>query len=133
MTTYRDTGLTVRCDRIMINNPDKVENPNAHASMQFDRSVVVEQAGLGRSYKQVTSCLLNYINDPNEKGYNGNKTFALPTGLVNGVNELTNDQFYGICAALFDNASALQDIKDIAREQLKDADLAMGNNNPHLV
>ena len=132
MTTYRNTGLTVRSPRIMIDNPDKTESPQAQAGIQFERIVVVDQPGFGRTSKQVQSCSMKYIPEPEKEGYNGSNTFTLFADTIPNVTELTYDQFYMIAAALFEHASTIQDTADIARENLQAAMIAQGINAPFI-
>lgn len=129
MATYRDTGLKVRCARVIIDNPDKEEFPFAQTSIQFDRTVVVDQPVIGRTTKQVTSARMLYIPETSKEGYNGSNVFPIPADLIPGFTELTYDQAYAIVACLFEHASTIQDRADIAVEALRTARAEQGQPN----
>lgn len=113
MPKYRNTDLTVRCQSIMIQNPDSVITPSAKPSIEFQRELVVEVAG-ERGKRPLNNCRIAYTAD--------NMTTEVaeidpatdqPTG-----NTFTYADFYKMCYSVFGHASMLQDQADISREQL---------------
>jgi hypothetical protein len=131
-TYYRNSDVKVRSPRVMIQNPDRniPGQENAQLKIVFERVATKNDALLGVTEKQVTSCEMPYEPNPAKEAYNGATTFTLPDGIISGVTSLTYDQYYAITALLFDHCSKLQDNTDTLRESFQAARAAQGITSP---